>query len=181
MCNLNFRIVYKENIEELDEVKNPVIPTQVSPLPKTTIEPSSREIEEGEVEDTELDKTSTISEDDFEETENRSLESGLVKKQTESLKKGPLEKEPEFDTELSQMAFTSSFVDEVEKDIEALDKLSLTQLKKQGTKLNAEDPLIEEDLIDLNQVRAQVYQDKAPSDRLKDWISEDAEANLIRF
>lgn len=177
--SLNAIDTENENTEELDEIKHQVIPTQVSPLPKTATEPSSQDIEEGEVDDTELDKTSALSEDDFEDKETQLLESGLVQKTVEPLRKGPLEKEPEFNKELTEMAFTSSFMDEVEKDIEALDRLSLTQLKNQGTKLNAEDPLIEEDLIDLNQVRAQVYQTKTPSDRLKDWISEDAEANLI--
>jgi len=169
----------EENIEGLDEIETVTSPSQVAPVPKTSTEPSSQDIEEGRVDDTELDKTSTISEDDLEEKETAGIESGFVQKAKIIPKKGPLEKEPEFDPEIALASFTSSFIDEVEKDIEALDKLSLVQLKNQGTKLNAEDPLIEEELIDLDQVRTKVYQSKLPSDRLKDWISEDAEANLI--
>ena len=177
--SLNAIETNEENMEGLDEIENSKTPSQIAPIPKTLTEPSSQDIEEGEVSDTELDKTSTISEDDVEEKEDSRIESGFVQKAKVLPKKGPLEKEPESDTEIALASFTSSFMDEVEKDIEALDKLSLTQLKNKGTKLNAEDPLIEEELIDLDQVRAKVYQSKPPSDRLKDWISEDAEANLI--
>jgi len=177
--SLNAIETNEENMEGLDEIENSTTPSQIAPIPKTLTEPSSQDIEEGEVSDTELDKTSTISEDDVEEKEDSRIESGFVQKAKVLPKKGPLEKEPESDTEIALASFTSSFMDEVEKDIEALDKLSLTQLKNKGTKLNAEDPLIEEELIDLDQVRAKVYQSKPPSDRLKDWISEDAEANLI--
>lgn len=82
---------------------------------------------------------------------------------------------PEKAVGLSQAMFES-----LEKDMEALDRVSLVQLKNTGVKLNAIDedvpevpPKTYEELVD------KVFTVKTPEELLKSKIEEDAEANLI--
>lgn len=71
-------------------------------------------------------------------------------------------------------------LEDIEADIEALDRISLIQTKNVGVKLADTTPEAPElPTIDPHAVRAKVYGSKQPSDQLKSLIAEQAEANLI--
>lgn len=69
---------------------------------------------------------------------------------------------------------------ELDKDIEALDKISLTQLKNAGVKLNAiDDEFEKEPVIDIAAIEKRISEKKSPLEILKSKVAENAEANLL--
>ena len=75
---------------------------------------------------------------------------------------------------------TRSMMEEIEKDIEVLDRLNLVQLKNAGIKATQEaEPEAPAIVIDPEVIKAKVYQAVSPAGLLKARIDEDAEANII--
>ena len=160
----------------LDDV--PASATQNAPTPSTEKEPSAIDPDQAKAENVELDATV---EDVVEETPDE-LKNVGESELRQNLKAGASTSVIEKDEKLTSLNIpdlTREMMADVEKDIEALDRLSLVHLKDQGKSLSAEEPEVEEQIIDIEAVKAKVYEDKVPAVRLKQWIQEDAEANLI--
>lgn len=76
-------------------------------------------------------------------------------------------------------SLTASMISEVEKDIDALDRINLIQLRNSGKSLTAEESPTTPIAVDPDEVRAKVYAKVESSEALKLRLHRDAETNLI--
>jgi hypothetical protein len=74
---------------------------------------------------------------------------------------------------------TKSMLDELEKDMEALDRISLVHLKNSGESVDATGGPKVEITLDGHAVRSEVFKTLSSQEMLRDRIRADAEANLI--
>ena len=106
---------------------------------------------------------------------DRSPESSISKQTTASANKPALDDENRFNKpELSKLLLI-----DLEKDMEALDHISLKQIQVSGIKVNSAVEEDEEPEITPEEAQQATYQYTAPSDVLRKWLDTDAEANLL--
>ena len=170
------------------EVVVSTLPAATVPTPVTKKEPEAIEATDTSSDEEVLDNTLEATDLEANELEELSDEeasdAGLAEVKsglTSKTKPGSdYELDPEKSASLKSPSITSHLFEDLEKDMEALDRISLTQLKNSGVKLNAVDEEVpQEKPISREEVKAKVYSPKEPIDLLKKRLDEDAEANLL--
>lgn len=158
----------------------PAAPIQRVPVPLTSKEPSQEEITQGEEEQAALDKDTQAVAEDPEDPDNEPVEvpvTALITKPKPTTQ--PLQSVEQIEAHLVHPDLLKTMMEDVEKDIEALDKLSLVHLKQVGVKLNAPEQEAEaEPVVDVEAVKKKLLP-VSPTERLRQRLSEDAEANLV--
>ncbi len=177
-------------------------PTQNVPVPKTSEEPSQEEITEGNEDEVALAKDQ---EGIVIDTEDPDTEAHLLPVTQAVIAKPklnpstPLQTADQIEARIDHPELIKAMMDDLEKDIEALDRISLVQLKNAGVKLNkerveakvvaqatpaaqdassTEEESTELPPVDLAAVKLKLLP-ISPAERLKQRLVEEAEANLV--
>lgn len=181
--SLNAVLSEDENVDIIEN-QRPAVVGRV----KTYSEPAAVDPEDGEaepvdtietgsdLETTDLDRETGLEQDDI-PIEPSGVATSVSKETSPKLKQIDLDK-PEKAFKVN--ALTTALFEDLDKDMEALDRLSLTQLKNAG--ISAEKETVEEELIpQINpaEIQAKVYTPKTATQTLLDKLEEDAEANLL--
>jgi len=145
---------------------------QSVPVPKVSEEPSA-----GSVDETSLDTESAALPSD--EEENPNAGQSLLRVNLKAGAKTEVAALDKKSDELPVEDLTKLMLDELEKDMEALDRISLVHLKNSGEKMDATGGPAVEITLDSRSVREEVYKTLSAEEALKSRIREDAEANLI--
>ena len=70
-------------------------------------------------------------------------------------------------------------LDDIDKDIEALDRVNLSQLKASGKALSANENEPSEETIDVEAIKQKAFDDATPEERLRLKLNQNAESNRI--
>lgn len=167
----------------------------VAPLPIIAKEPEAPEpqdeLRDPKKVDPNPDRTSTEAEniEDLEDDESEGVNPGFQPQLKADLSNkvkpvAPVDKDPEHLASMAIPELSSSIFADLEKDMEALDRISLTQLKNTGTKLSAPSSIDEQEedarpVVDVEAVKQEVFVAKSPAELLAARLEEDAEANLV--
>lgn len=182
------------------EIVVPDRPAIVAPVPGMTKVPEQPDVQETNTvpqttlqkpqeDETSLEVIEDLQDDEPDETEGVAsayrpqLSGSQLSKKTGKAPVAPTQ-DPEQLASVVAPDFNAALFADLEKDIEALDRISLTQLKNTGIKLAdptlvAEPVQPERPLVNIEEVKAKVFQPKTATESLQTRLAEDAEANLI--
>lgn len=178
------------------------VPPQTAPIPKTSEEPSQEDLAEGNEDDIALAKDQegiVVDPEDPDNEDHRLPVTQAVIAKPKVDPSAPLQTAEQIEARIQHPELIKAMMDDLEKDIEALDRISLVQLKNAGVKLNeehakaqvvsqaapvAQEPApSEEDSTELPPVDVVAVKQKllpvSPTERLKQRLVEEAEANLV--
>lgn len=185
MCMTQNAVLFEEPVSEtgepIPEQPGTAIKTEEEPTSDTeAATPGSKSALKQDDETTDL-VTVELETELSDEEESDVNPSGVAAGVTLSIKpNNPATMEPSERKEPSPVGLSAELFLDLEKDMAALDRLSLVHLKNSGVNLNAVDEEVPAEQPPIfEEVKEKAFSKKRPEEILKKWIDEDAEANLI--